>query len=690
MILNSDTPGLWTNPNWEPGTPGTFALLIGVSRYDHLAGGNGPLADKNYGLGQLAVSAWTTYALFEWLRTSYVFDGAPLAQCWLLLSPTAEEKDKIKAAIDINGGPDVLDSNQQGTYSQIEEAVSFWNSTMAKLPKTAAKQSRSFFFFSGHGLEIHLREQILLPSDYLRLPGTYDRALNIRRLSDAMARLPVCDQFFFVDACRNTHPDLAKLEIRGNGILTIAGTDIINPACNSAILYATATGMPAHQYGSPGRGYSLFGQALLDGLQSQAGFIPSCSPEFCSVQLSILHRFLRERYNQLLVAAVKQPVEQYIKLGSEPLNLDSIITIVPTPIGNGQMRGETDKPKGQPLHHFSDTFELGTHKESHRQNPNFVVNRHIRHQAGESQKLEKFYVANLEELVGASSVAAFWHGTKLYPLNAQQEIDKSALSLLKVERSAMSKVSMAYRLTFSVHLPYGCYWIRFTDETSDFWASLTASFNPQEEVPFYRLEFSIDSHHHITNLKINLANEGEGKLARVARLWEKYLNADVLAAAKMIDMKFFHKTLKDKSESPLAAVIAATVLLKARRFDLAKGDWLTNLANWFPNIADGPILRNQWLSQQKPNMDRQNEMIFNLTELLYRGLPSTSEAFSLAVLQVDRLLESGALKSSHKTDKLREVASLLHESLPYFSSGGLLTVFSGPKGESWSAKFGNR
>ena len=53
MSLEARTtePGLWVNPAWQAGTPGTFAVVIGVSAYPHLAGGEAkslrPLAWAN-------------------------------------------------------------------------------------------------------------------------------------------------------------------------------------------------------------------------------------------------------------------------------------------------------------------------------------------------------------------------------------------------------------------------------------------------------------------------------------------------------------------------------------------------------------------------------------------------------------------------------------------------------------------
>src|SRR5437660_9120520 len=94
MSLSPDpnSPGLWMNPQWSDKTPGTFAVVIGVSAYDYLAGGSGPTAPTTYNLGQLTVSALTAFRFFEWLQNAYSVAGCPLARCWLLVSPTREEQ----------------------------------------------------------------------------------------------------------------------------------------------------------------------------------------------------------------------------------------------------------------------------------------------------------------------------------------------------------------------------------------------------------------------------------------------------------------------------------------------------------------------------------------------------------------------------------------------------------------------
>ncbi|MEZ0608026.1 caspase family protein [Fibrella sp. WM1] len=697
-------PGLWVNQDWTPGTPGTFALLIGVSRYDHLDGGQGPIATNTYGLAQLAVSAWTTYALFDWLHRTYAYTNAPLAHCWLLLAPTDSEIEAINKAVQQNNVPDVLTHNLPGTFNNLTDAVALWSHTMAQLPKAAAEASRSFFFFSGHGLEIHQREQVLLPTDYLRLPNTHNRALSIRKLADAMTTLPVCDQFFFVDACRNTHPDLAALSIQGDGVLTITSGTAVNSACNSAILYATASGMPAHQYNDVDKGYSLFGRSLLDGLQSQAGFVPECAPQPCSVQLAHLQRFIGQRYNQLLQAAGWQ-TRQYIKLGSEPLDLFSVITHVPSPTQPAPyIPSVWTQEQGQFTHRFA--VDTGTNErpaddtrsfpESAGDFPETTPNNtfyrvSINALPGEEFGRPPVRDMSLHDLMGRETVTAFWDSARLYDRRTGLPLSTAPFIVLEqVERTDYSPLATGYRVVFSVRTGHRfSLWLEFTSGQTTFGMPLPINSTLLgSERTFFQINFNVAADGQVTELEADLANNSESSLRQVANLWEKYQTVNAVSAAELIDMTFLQDALQAKRTSPFGAVVGSIVLLQARRYDLAKGDWLRNLAEWFPALTDGLLLRNYWLLQTNaPKRDK--EVIANLLQLLQRGMPCTGEAFSMAVWQLDRLLSSNVPGPKQRT-QLERLQRQLRDALRYFRPGGLLAVFAGQPGSFTPQSLGYR
>src|SRR5437899_283302 len=187
MTLQPESQGVWVGNSWQPGLPGTFAVIVGVSAYQHLDGSPG-----KFRLGQLFVSALTAFKFLDWLKTDYRRTGSPLAKCWLLLSPTAAE---LKANSVLS-----QQNSIEPTFDNCSLAIQQWFAEMAQLSGDSAARSRSVFFFSGHGLEVVEDSQILLPSDYLR-PGTpVDRAISTSNISRGLKALQVPTHFLFLDA----------------------------------------------------------------------------------------------------------------------------------------------------------------------------------------------------------------------------------------------------------------------------------------------------------------------------------------------------------------------------------------------------------------------------------------------------------------------------------------------------------
>jgi hypothetical protein len=310
-------PGLWVNQDWKPGTPGTFAVIIGVSVYPHLKDGAAMDAEAGekwiaeaQSLGQLNVSALTAFRLFDWLAGKYRHE-APLARCWLLLSPTEKEISRLTF-----GGEAAGYAN--ATLENCRKAIRFWKQIMRKTPAAVAAESRGIFFFSGHGLESTTDQQLLLPTDYLSppAPGLND-AIVTSNLRNGLRSLKTKQQLFFIDACRNDYPEMRGKGISGAAILTEDETALHNPMQISPILYATGTGQQAFEHLDPEEGLSIFGQALLDGLAGRPNIALDCDKKRCAVGLYPLQQYLKARVLELLKAAGGTD-EQFVKLGGSP------------------------------------------------------------------------------------------------------------------------------------------------------------------------------------------------------------------------------------------------------------------------------------------------------------------------------------------------------------------------------------
>ena len=238
-------PGLWVNPNWQEGTPGMFAVVIGVSHYLHLEGGETPADTLDEAwirearrLGQLQVSALTAFEFFCWLRQHYRLDSAPLARVWLLLSPTEKERAHTS---------DITKHLTLPTFDNCRKVLRFWHQAMQQLPLAAKKASRALFFFSGHGLEVHPEHQILLPCDYLAPPSpSCNDAISTQNLKLGLLALEVPYRFYFLDACRNDFTELRGKRVTGAEILDEGkAADSYQGIRVAAVLYATSAALQA-------------------------------------------------------------------------------------------------------------------------------------------------------------------------------------------------------------------------------------------------------------------------------------------------------------------------------------------------------------------------------------------------------------------------------------------------------------
>ena len=302
--------GLWFNPEWTPGKPGTFAVVIGVSKYDHLTGD-----DQSYRLGQLYVSALTAYRFFHWLKDEYRHSDLPLAKVWLLLSPTTAEMEQM-ANFPLTGF-------LQPTFSNCETAIGEWYAAMQVLDSTVSEESRALFFFSGHGLEVTQDRQILLPSDYLSPPlRNVNKAISTYNLYSGLRALPVPEHFFFLDACRNDHEKLRELSLDGTPVLNPcpswrARADVISP-----IVYATGPGAVAWAPMGPKQGISVFGRALVECLECVEGVEAWHDNQRYWVTFRGLEDYLAPRVSALLQEAglrIKQPVRIWGPAGKTPI-----------------------------------------------------------------------------------------------------------------------------------------------------------------------------------------------------------------------------------------------------------------------------------------------------------------------------------------------------------------------------------
>ena len=669
-------PGLWTNPDWAPAAgPGTFAVIIGSSNYYHLIGGSGvPPAAEPYGLAQLNVSAYTAFKFFDWLSTTYRHDQAPLAQCWLLLSPTPAERQiepKMPAV-------------PEATMRECKGAILEWFAAMERLPPEHAEKSRSLFFFSGHGLEIATDRQILLPSDYLCPPGpVLNDAISTYNLYGGLRKLAIGEQLFMLDACRNDHAELRQADLKGADILNVWPAYQSNPDLIAPLVYATASGQQAWEPSSPQGGISLFGQALLEGLMAQSGMAPECAGGVCSIQLLSLVPFLTRRVQELHTARGSR-VRQPIRLGGSIA--DIAVTEVPAPPATITVRGSPPpSPMGGPPPADFVPVTLP---------PEGVVSR-----PAKSFK-------EMHDIFDSEIVSEMWMNAGLIPLAATSagRNQSPSYTIREVERG---RDGLSFRVELTVDGP-GPHWLELRLGENRFACVLPDDLSGR---PIYDLEFSREQGTGPHRLEAGLSEHNTGPLGAAARLAARYRRAAFGDAPSIADARKLMDVLQSKVESPLAATVAALVLTRTPRSSPPL-DWLRNLAGTgsralhetFATRPDGPVLLVEQLLREtgknagavKPGEsgggpptlravqpELGDEIIRALLSLERRGLPYTTDGMTYLMRQLSELLTGGLGPSADGTpeDDERRRLQRLHErvarAMTVLRSGGLFTAFIG-------------
>jgi hypothetical protein len=198
-----------------PGTerPAYHVLIIGISRYDHLRGGDGVLATEPLaeGLEQLAAAATSAVRVALWFRDHFDSPGATRGSIRLLVSPALDELPLPKG---VTADP--------ATYENVREAVVAWRRDLRTHSGNVA-----VLYVAGHGIQTSAEGGIVLLQDF----GSPDSLTPLERAIDvtAVRRGIVADpnqpdtatpelQFYFYDACRITSPAAAGYASLAAGI----------------------------------------------------------------------------------------------------------------------------------------------------------------------------------------------------------------------------------------------------------------------------------------------------------------------------------------------------------------------------------------------------------------------------------------------------------------------------------------
>lgn len=649
MPLNPQRPGLWVNDAWRPGGPGTFAVVIGSSRYQYLDGTN------KLRLGQLCVSATTAYSFLKWSMTEYRRTGSPLAKLWLLLSPTA---------VELSNDPALARNTIDPTFENCSFAIQEWFGEMSQLSNQAAEQSRSVFFFSGHGLEVYEDQQVLLPSDYLR-PGTpNDRALSTRNISRGLKALRVPIHFLFLDACRNDHESLNKFTpLEGTRILNEPSNEEINPDCFVPIFYGSAAGEQAF---SPKSGESLLGQALLEGLRAN-GLKPECKSGTCWIDLHILRPFVQGRIAEIVRTKYKGSVVQRVRVRGDQTEDPVTEVVPPQPQAGGVL-----PPRPPPLSEFSAvTLSVRSAIDT------------LRPTAVDEPTGHQFF--------GSERVTSIWREkARVYDFDNEAWLPRGSDFEVSGIRRAPDASSLAFDLMIPSARPGKSYWLQLEDERQAFACALPLASVPRlpDQRPTatrFRIEMDLSHRNHeIDRLEVGISTENHSEffLDSAAKMWNLYDQASSRDAELEYDFLIPHDAnalqdlVRHKHYSPFAAVIAGSILIRARRWDKLK-DWLRNLANIEPYGSDAQVLWVEQCLRQPRSQSSPDEVLGYFRRLALLPLPFLSETLGYSLRQAEEL--EGGDFPGEPSPVIEEMRTRLRRGVGVFRAGGLFATFAGPK-----------
>jgi hypothetical protein len=619
--------------------------VVGVSAYAFLEGGEtaGP---ESYGLGQLVTSATTAAKVFDWLRTSFFRENLPVVWCWLMLSPTTKEREAFEK--------DGLTHYSEPTYDNLRIAIRAWTGNVPTQPR-ASDVSRSFFFFSGHGVQSN-RKAVLLPSNYLETTlGEPDvqNCIAVEDLKDWMEESPVAEHIALLDACRNEYSPLASKGANAYRLFPDNVSTSTGPRA-AATLYATSPNAMAYQF--EGLPHTFFGQAVLDALGGAAVSRNS------SLEFSEFFDYVRQRVNTLLIQNVSHaPIEQLVRRSFEGDN-DLIVT-----------EFKPQAPPGNLAPRESIIAREASIRSSESREGGYLIEDK---QFGAPRPAQATYLLSLSRICEALSLrfddalevhdcipfAALTDGSNgeayrrfgheyassawvdgraaLYSVEDGQPCAEGA-TILRVNRNEDSSIM---QVDLALEPRRGGVLLVFQDSTFVERERLAMKLptDSGERVPI-RLTLTIG---HVGAETLPKLQSIEGRLGPCN--WNKHYNylsslfreADLGSLRKAAERANTVR-LKQAAQQKLQAETAGTagILLLAEAGTIAKvGDWPRNLMEWFPQIPDGAVL---WAQSLRDALTREEghpygvanpleEMVAALEVASKRGVPFFAESLELA------------------------------------------------------------
>ncbi len=685
LALQDPATGHWIDPAWQGQSPGVHALVIGVSRYAHFAGGDSAPRGGNdawvrdcHGLGQLQVSALTAWRVFEWLNRDYRHAGLPLVSCHLLLAPQADE---------LRVAPGMAGQYALPTLANCELALRAWAAGMKTLAPAVATKSRGLMFFSGHGVEVDAERQVLLPADYLAgvLPSP-DDAIGTENIRQGLAMLAMSQVLLFIDACRNDTESLRQLDIRGRPTLTTGKAVLTNSLQTSAVLYATASGRSAFQHKRADDGLSIYGTALLEGLRGTAGMAVTESVTGREIRLFNLQPFVESRVGSLIRGIPGAGVAAEVQMVSLAGRRLSNLTVTEL-AGNGLV---LMAPRLQAMRTLPWDQEPGEPEGPATHDPDAVTTT-----VGASPALplrpgsdaEAGVEIALHQALGSEDITELWlHRTHARPLGSDGRGRDADWRVVHVERSANRERQRIELWIDPRDAPV--IGLEQTDHPGRRWLCLLGSARaPGDTEP---IRYVVDALYRwptaqegggrarLSQWRARLALDNVGALGVAAKAWAHLQGGRLDLAQHWVLRHLIEADDAVLAASPVAGLVAGAVLLHADAL-APHAAWLGAAAERYPGIGDfAPMQAQAWLDTNSLDPDERIARACDALQVLGEDLPLiTAIAFSRADILLGQLLAQEAVPDDRQRAVLERAHARIARQRPAFRAGGLFTVLAG-------------
>lgn len=686
-------PGLWRAGSQN--TPGVHALIIGVSDYPYLSGGSAPdnaRAPDNGGLGQLEVSALSGAMFFDWMVSAGEVAGARLASCRLHLAPRPDEVDRVKALARDHYGP--------ADYATLRSALDGWADEMTVGGAAGAAPNVAIFFYSGHGVEVAASPAVLASDVLNQLTAGQgaNKAIAVDAMTSAIKTYNIDRGLFFVDACRDAPLAARLINLVGDQSLKPSGQPRRRPDALIR-LQSTASGLKSYQVKDETG--TLFTQAVLDGLQGPPPqYLPYDTTDLpWTLKFAALEGHVKRMVSELLAdhsPLAVQSVEPY----GNPYNGEMIVALKPGPppdAGAGSpgsravpipsLRQEIDRSAAKVLRN---ALSLDTMKiDGLREAGNFAA-------SVPTADLSNFRI--MHEVLGHESVTDRWIKSLQF-LNARtgERADPNVARIFSAHSQEIDDRIAAW-VDIAVEPGEGeALWISAGGSPDMVGCAIGIPRDLQHPIPV-RLDLQFDragDEWQLRQMGARLADPDAGghyfplgwKILFEAQRTEAF--ADLGSAAQSIEHEFqaLQQVLAEKRQAPVAAAYATNLLLRANAIAYLE-DWPRNLSDWFPWLADGPVLWAETLLRRRRYDVIDLGDAFTREALTYylkladRGVPLLSNSLALAIHHAEiwrPFVESNELSPWEQSD-LRASLEFVDRAARYAISGLGFTRFVSTEG----------